>query len=300
MPVFDATLKSLVESHPADWVRLLGADATHVEVIDADLSAVSAQADCVILVHGPQPWLLHLEFQSGPSPDLDRRVLRYSVGLHHRFGLPVRSAVIALRRQALLRENRAAIRYSLPGARHRGTRLDFCYEILRLWELPAGELLSGGLGVLPLAPLARVGRRDLPDLIEAMEHRVSAEAAPGEEADLWTAAYILMGLRYPPAVAELLQKRVATMRESSTYQVILQEGLEKGREEGREEGRSEALSAAIAAQQRALLTLGERRFGSPSPAQRQRVESIRSVEQLEHVTERLLDVNTWDELLQSA
>jgi predicted transposase YdaD len=43
---FDASLKELIEGYPADWVRLVtGAPPPAVDVIDADVSSVSAAAD---------------------------------------------------------------------------------------------------------------------------------------------------------------------------------------------------------------------------------------------------------------
>jgi hypothetical protein len=42
---FDATIKHLVETHPMDWLNLAGLPFSGpVEIIDADLSAVSAES----------------------------------------------------------------------------------------------------------------------------------------------------------------------------------------------------------------------------------------------------------------
>jgi hypothetical protein len=62
---YDATLKDLLETNPADWLSLLHLPAEGpVALIDADLSTVSTQADKVFRIEGPVPWILHLEFQS--------------------------------------------------------------------------------------------------------------------------------------------------------------------------------------------------------------------------------------------
>ena len=90
---FDATTKELVESGPADWVRLLGLPADQAKVIDADLATISTEADRVILVTAPYSYLVHLEFQSGhDGADVPERLLRYNVLLSYRHRLPVRSA----------------------------------------------------------------------------------------------------------------------------------------------------------------------------------------------------------------
>ena len=54
---FDATTKDLVEMHPEDWLAYLGLPRAAVEVVDADVSTVSAAADKVLRVLEPDPWL---------------------------------------------------------------------------------------------------------------------------------------------------------------------------------------------------------------------------------------------------
>ena len=50
---FDATTKDLVELHPEDWLAYLGLPRAPVEVVDADVSTVSAAADKVLHVDPP-------------------------------------------------------------------------------------------------------------------------------------------------------------------------------------------------------------------------------------------------------
>ena len=72
------------------------------------------------------------------------------------------------------------------------------------------------------------------------------------------------------------------MRESVTYQAIL--------EEGREEGRVEELH-------RMILRLGRVRFGDADEAVRHQIEAIRDLKTLEDLLERLVVVSNWAELL---
>jgi hypothetical protein len=119
-----------------------------------------------------------------------------------------------------------------------------------------------------------------------MEGRVEQEATPPAAATLWTSTYLLMGLRYPyEGAAELLQG-VRAMKESSTYQAILEEGRTEGRTEGQiEEAR------------RVLLLLGDQRFGSPEARVRATIEGTTDLPRLEGWTARLLKAESWDELL---
>jgi predicted transposase YdaD len=80
------------------------------------------------------------------------------------------------------------------------------------------------------------------------------------------------------------------MRESVTYQAILEEGRAEGRAEGEVEGR-------LTEARRILLGLGTKRFGAPSSEVRDAVQGVTSLERVEHLMERLLDVESWEELL---
>ncbi len=72
------------------------------------------------------------------------------------------------------------------------------------------------------------------------------------------------------------------MRESSTYQAILSEGEIIGRiEEAR----------------KMILMLGRKRFGELPPLMRISLDALSDVDALDKIIERILDVESWDELL---
>jgi len=84
------------------------------------------------------------------------------------------------------------------------------------------------------------------------------------------------------------------MRESTTYQAILQEGRAEGREEGMAKGRAEGVEIAV---RETLLRLGMRRFGDAPQSILDALAAIHDVERLEELAVRLLEVENWDELL---
>lgn len=281
---FDATTKFLLEADPAGWLQYLGlgrpASAT---VIDADLATVTSEADKVIRAGGPSPWLGHLEFQSSRDSTLPDRLLQYNVLLRARHGLPVRSAAILLRPEsdhpALTGTHR---HHHVSGECY----LEFHYHVIRVWEIPVEQVLSGPLATLPLAPVAQVSPDELPRVIRRLEERFQSEANPGDAAILWTATYILMGLRFPSDVSQQLLQGVRAMKESTTYQAILEEGREWGREEGRAE---EAQSL--------ILRLGQKRLGHPTPEVEAALRAISDRAHLERIAERVLEVESWTDLL---
>ena len=118
--------------------------------------------------------------------------------------------------------------------------------------------------------------------------RQLAERLEREADRLLTAAYILTGLRLkaPSEVRQLFQGVSIAMRESVTYQAI----LEEGREEGEKTGSIRELHRMILRQCRV-------RFGEADETVRGQIEAIRDIETLEELTERLVIVSSWDELM---
>jgi hypothetical protein len=202
---FDATPKGLLEIHPADWPAFLGVPARTVEVVDADVSTVTAATDKVLLVRADEgDRMQHFDFQSGPDASIPRRTHVYSALLEERHGLPVDRVVVLLRPEANLRAINGVYRRRLPGSRR--PYLHFHYRVLRVWELPVEAVLRAGISVLPLAPIRAVGQNELPAVIEQMKRRFEAEADPTTAAELWTATKVLLGLRYQAAFIERLER----------------------------------------------------------------------------------------------
>src|SRR5262245_33353971 len=70
------------------------------------------------------------------------------------------------------------------------------------------------------------------------------------------------------------------MRESDTFQAILEEGRVQGAH-------------------RFLLLVGRERFGTPDKATRRALQRITDLQRLERLAMRLLDVTGWEELLRT-
>ena len=89
--------------------------------------------------------------------------------------------------------------------------------MVRVWQKPVEEGLVGGLGTLPLAPLANITEQELPGVIARMKTRIETEATPEQAGKLWTATNVLMGLRYAAELTQQLLQGVMNMKESVTY-----------------------------------------------------------------------------------
>ena len=153
----------------------------------------------------------------------------------------------------------------------------FKYRVIRVWERPVDELLSGGIGVLPLAPLVVEPAR-LPEVITRLDERFNREASSVTAHELWSATLLLLGLRYDAEEARQLLRGATGMRESSTYQAIL--------EEGRVEGA-----------RRLLLRLGTHRLGPPDASTVASLARIDDLDVLERLGDDLLSTSSWSDLL---
>lgn len=82
-------------------------------------------------------------------------------------------------------------------------------------------------------------------------------------------------------VAEAPAGKVFAMNQT-TYDRGMEKGLEKGLERGLRE---------------TILRQGRKRFGAPSPELEIRLRTIQNVSLLEHLTDRILETQSWDDLL---
>lgn len=100
---------------------------------------------------------------------------------------------------------------------------------------------------------------------------------------------LLMGLRYHEGEAREVIRKMNWLRESVTYQAILEEGREEGRDDGRLEG-----------ERRMVLRLGTAKLGLPPLDVLVAIESISDTSQLERLGLELLEPDaTWESLIAS-
>jgi predicted transposase YdaD len=278
---FDPTLKTLAELSPADWLPLARRRRRRVTVEDSDVgTVVSGATDKLFRVHDDPEYLLHLDFEAGHfRSELPLRLRLYNSVFEYRHDRVVLSVPVLLAPAADSPQWNGLLQRGLPNEAAIST---LRYEVIRIWEVPAEQLLSGGIGTLALAPISKVSENEVRQVIRRIKERISAPKAPRRAADIWAATYVLLGLRYSEQFAHALFEEVLGMEESVTYQAIVRKGREQGRvEEAR----------------RFLLLLGESRFGSPDAATRAALESIDDPGRLEELGMRLMSAGSWQELL---
>ncbi|MBW3598927.1 MAG: hypothetical protein KY475_16845 [Planctomycetes bacterium] len=103
---------------------------------------------------------------------------------------------------------------------------------------------------------------------------------------------MLSGLQFPKSETVGLFKEIVRIKESTTYQYIIEQGMEEGKKKGIEEGqRQEA--------RKMLLLTGEGRLGKPGASVATALDKIDDLDRLHRMSRRLWDVESWKELLKT-
>ena len=103
---------------------------------------------------------------------------------------------------------------------------------------------------------------------------------------VWAGAYVLLGLRYSSALAAQLFRGMVSMKESSTYQAIV------------EEGRAVGLALGAVAEARKLLRLlGDDAFGPPDSRTAAAIDGLNDLTQSEELLKRVRTADGWRDLL---
>jgi hypothetical protein len=154
---------------------------------------------------------------------------------------------------------------------------------MRVWETPVEELLTRGLGLLPLAVLGRMPRGQsrkeaLPGVLERIASRAVREAPPDHLRQVVIAAMILSGMYLDREAIARIVRRFPAVIESSAYEVFEELG-------------------AIITLRKTVLMLGREKFGEPTEEQARKLEGIDDLPRLNRLAVRVLQVNDWDSLL---
>ncbi len=279
---FDATLKDMAGDSPRGLLATFDAPTTApLRLLNVDRSTITPATDVVIGLGDPLHDIVHFDFQASAAATKHAEVLVYNTLLHRQYRVPVHSIVVLLRPEAAHSNLNGTVAYTSRTGRG---KMEFSFEVIRLWQMQVEQLLAGNLGLLALAVLGRlpaeVALEDgLTSVIQRLIERLQNEAPPDQGRRLLTAAYVLTGLRVPNRrAARQLFKGVRAMRESITYQMIL------------DEGRVEAL-------QKMILLQGRQRFGPPDEATTATLAGIEDLERLEFLCGQMLVAKSWQELL---
>lgn len=266
---WDDSIKRLFREHPQDYVSWLVNGAIYQGTVSGELKNRTRHTDQLLSVMKAQKeGLLHIEVQSKDDKDIENRLLEYNLLATLTYHQPVITCLILLRPVA-----NAPKSPLIKAAFDEFECWRFQFIVVKLWEIPALELVHTGLiGLLPLVPLANGGTEQ-----EALTTVVSELYAAGEYI-LLSLTKLIAGLKMrQPAQQEMLERMFAmyqdALEDSWVYQEILRRGVEQGMNQGLEKGLSQGLEKGLNqglekglsqglsnGEQRALLAIIQKRY----------------------------------------
>jgi hypothetical protein len=212
---FDATLKDMGRESPQGFLAAFDQQPTlPLQVLNVDLSTVTTLADLILGIGEPLEEIIQLDFQSSAAAWKHADLMVYNALRFASYRVPVHTIIILLRPKAAHPNLDGIIHYApRPG---RG-RMDFSYEIVRLWERPAEELLAADLGVRPLAMLGKLSEGSsleagLTAVAQRIVERLIKETPPDRVKKLLIDALLLTGLRVRRDLAKKIFRGVRAMR----------------------------------------------------------------------------------------
>lgn len=282
---YDNTCKYLAETYPREFARwLLAIEPPDIRILKTELTVEPIRADSISFLKTANR-ILHLEFQTVPisKPPMPLRMLDYSVRLKRKYRCSVEQVVI------FLQETTSELAFTQD---YRDDTTTHRYRIIRLWEQDSDLFLTNPA----LLPLAALTRSDSPQaLLEDVAEQVARIEDIEQKQNLAGCVGILAGLRFEEnLIRQLFREEI--MRESVIYQSIWQEAEQKGERKGRQEGRQEGLQEGLNQEALTLaMRLLRRRFGELETRIVAKVQEL-SREQLEELTEDLLDFSELEDL----
>jgi hypothetical protein len=287
--LIDRSVKALFRECPTAVLRLAGREvvAEAIRVEDPNLNLPEPRADHVFVMdadeHAPAH-AIYLEYQLEPDTSLLSSWCAKWGGLTRQLGMPV--ILLAL---YLQRRNRATFpdRMLVQGS---GMETELRFTAIRLWE-HAGRIRSGELPELaPLlvlcedSPTPETVREEVA-LIHASRLSVETQSE-------------LLGIALLVATRQFSREVLRPIFEGDWN---MMKGLDILDDFLIATGRAEELrtEGEVRGVRDTLLRLGRKRFGEPQAHALEALESISSVETLQEMAERLLVVESWEELTAS-
>ncbi len=291
---WDMGLKLLFDEAAQDIVHWLCEGATFLTLVSTDLRGRKLSADilCEIQLAGHKAYL-HVEFQKRRDAQMAQRLWHYNVRATIKYRCPVLTSVIYLTPDGLVPQEVFYVRAPDGKPIHR-----FAFTVIKLWEIPTAALVeegnAGRVGMLPLLPLTREGKRR-----EVVEQTLRFLAPEDQEPkrELLALSRLFASLSLGDGDQLWLSRRFAMLedifKDTYAYKEIAQRGREEGREEGHAEGRVEGFATSI-------LTYVQMKFDDAqlSELARTRVAQINETDTLQQLFARLITLATAEEVRQ--
>jgi len=276
-------MKRLIRANPQHFVSWILKGAQFRDALSIELKNWTRETDFLLdVILDGLLMLLHIEFQSTDDTDMAQRLLEYNILATREHGRKVLSCVIYLRPDKTIVET--PLIWALPNGQD---VLRFHFVVIKLWEIPAEDILRTGLtGLLPLLPLAKGGARH-----EVVDEMVT-ELVAAEEFRLLPLAkmFASLMLKYETD-REWLERRFAVYKDILEDSWVYQENIQKGIEMERQQ--------ELQRQRHALLTIVQARFPEMVDLTKKQIDSIADPESLQDLIVKISLAQNLPEVFQA-
>lgn len=241
-------------------------------------------------------FLIHVENQSTPDAGFGRRMLRYFTGFFEKYDLPVYPIVVfSYDKPARAEPTRYTIDF--PD----GEVLRYSYRVVQLNRLSWRTFVSQQNPIASaLMAKMKIAERDRPKVkLECLRLLATLKLDPARMRLIsgFVDTYLRLSrqeiLRFEKAIAG---SDIAPAEKEEVMEIVTS-WMETGMERGLVQGRQEGITQGIAQGERELfLRLARRRLGEPEAAELEKIQGAPKTT-IEQWADRLLQVETWEELL---
>ena len=244
-------------------------------------------------------FLLHVEDQASQQADFPERMFKYFGRLFEKHGLYV-YPIVLFSYERPLRAEPDRFRVDFPDL----TVVDFRFRVIQLNRLDWRTFVNQPNPIAAaLMSKMKIAPRDRPRVkLECLRLLATLRLNPAKSRLI--SGFVHTYLRLSAAEIQIFERQMETLAPEERQPMLeltnewIEKGLEKGREEGLEKGREEGEKRGAVREAQALLfRLGRKRLGIPTPEVQARVAAIEDRARLEDLCERVLDVETWQDLL---
>jgi hypothetical protein len=230
-------------------------------------------------------FLIHLEHESSKRPGFPKRMYNYFMRFTEKYDLPVYPVVI-FSYDTPISPAPAIYKVVFPDL----TVLQFRYRVIQLNRIPWRRFVKQPNPVATaLMTKMQIPVGDRPKVKAQCLRLLATLKLTPDNAEL-IYVFIDSYLELTSAENRIFERELARIapdvKDDTTMEVI-----SRWRREGREEGRSEG-------ERIALFRMGSRRFGEPDTHTRESIEAISSTDKLNSLIDRLLEANSWEDLMQ--
>ena len=240
---YDRAFKYLAEQDAESLLILLGClrpgQPAEIDLLprEIDVSTLIPDQPYRVVIDG-KPSIVHIEAQTVYDSRIPKRMAEYGARLWMKHQLPIRSYLLMLTRRSLPKDPPVEWRIDAGCI-----QISVRYELVPVWQIDAQEMLSlNRESLLPFVPLMRGGQPEI-EAGAALLGRITDER---RQRELSLHFLVVGGLRYNREdLLDLIGRKgmipLDQFKESSIYQLIVEEGLEEGHKKGLEEGLKEGL-----------------------------------------------------------